>query len=206
MRWFWTIVFWLAVVLIVLFIAMPFTEEGRERIALHKAKYIIACVVWIGVAAYVHNGPLEKAKLQHQRQEQVMNRPNLLGHKINKYKAKKDSSGFYYTDKDDPKIKYFVNDKNKITAVKYDYRPNYQVGTNAVGHMKDIINDNNIKFGSEKQSANRELLPENHYNIYSPKYKKWYHTSIQRESKDHITVFTVWQGKSDSTDVDNIED
>lgn len=196
--------FWLPAIMLALLIFGLFDEETRKEYSQSKGLFIALAVVLILVGGYSHNR-LKVVKHQNQVRQAQLNRPNLLGHKINKHTAKKDPDGFYYVDKDDKNIKYFT-ENGKITAVKYDYRPNYQVGTNAVGHMKDIINDNNIKFGSEKQSANNELLQENHYNIYSPKYKKWYHTSIQRESKDHITIFTVWQGKSDSVDVDNAEE
>lgn len=194
------IIFYLSIIVILMLFAMLFVPEGRQRISQKTGRWILVIIVWMVIGGMAHED-IEKGNAEQQHQEQVQEHPNLIGHKINKHLAKKDDSGFYYVDKDDSKLRYFVTD-GKITAVKYDYRPNYQVGTDVQNKLETILHDSHIKYGNDKFSRSETLLKGDAYNIYSPKYKKWYNVSIQRQAKDHITMFTVYPDKSSNPDAD----
>ena len=54
MHLFWIITLLLAIILILLFLALPFTPAGRERIRNNKLRYSLGLVVWIVVAIYLY--------------------------------------------------------------------------------------------------------------------------------------------------------
>lgn len=126
----------------------------------------------------------------------------LLGHKIVKSRVKSQEDGLYYTDKVDPNIRYFVNDSHKVTAIKYMYEPNHKPGHSAVIELLALLNDKHLKFTNDKQSDS-DFYPSSSdktFNVYSPKYKKWYHATLQFDGKDKVSQFSVWEGKSDDAE------
>lgn len=126
----------------------------------------------------------------------------LIGHKIVKSQVKSQEDGLYYTDKVDPNIRYFVDDSHKVTAIKYMYEPNHKPGHSAVIELSALLNDKHLKFTNDKQSDN-DFYPSSSdktFNVYSPKYKKWYHATLQFDGKDKVSQFSVWEGKSDDAE------
>lgn len=126
----------------------------------------------------------------------------LIGHKIVKSRVKSQEDGLYYTDKVDPNIRYFVDDSHKVTAIKYMYEPNHKPGHSAVIELSNLLNDKHLKFTNDKQSDN-DFYPSSSdktFNVYSPKYKKWYHATLQFDGKDKVSQFSVWEGKSDDAE------
>lgn len=126
----------------------------------------------------------------------------LIGHKIVKSRVKSQEDGLYYTDKVDPNIRYFVNDSHKVTAIKYIYEPNHKPGHSAVIELSALLNDKHLKFTNDKQSDS-DFYPSSSdktFNVYSPKYKKWYHATLQFNGKDKVSQFSVWEGKSDDAE------
>ncbi|RXA58185.1 hypothetical protein [Limosilactobacillus mucosae] len=126
----------------------------------------------------------------------------LIGHKIIKSRVKSQEDGLYYTDKVDPNIRYFVDDSHKVTAIKYMYEPNHKPGHSAVIELSALLNDKHLKFTNDKQSDN-DFYPSSSdktFNVYSPKYKKWYHATLQFDGKDKVSQFSVWEGKSDDAE------
>lgn len=126
----------------------------------------------------------------------------LIGHKIVKSQVKSQEDGLYYTDKVDPNVRYFVDDSHKVTAIKYMYEPNHKPGHSAVIELSALLNDKHLKFTNDKQSDN-DFYPSSSdktFNVYSPKYKKWYHATLQFDGKDKVSQFSVWEGKSDDAE------
>lgn len=126
----------------------------------------------------------------------------LIGHKIVKSRVKSQEDGLYYTDKVDHNIRYFVNDSHKVTAIKYMYEPNHKPGHSAVIELSALLNDKHLKFTNDKQSDS-DFYPSSSdktFNVYSPKYKKWYHATLQFDGKDKVSQFSVWEGKSDDAE------
>lgn len=126
----------------------------------------------------------------------------LIGHKIVKSQVKSQEDGLYYTDKVDPNIRYFVDDSHKVTAIKYMYEPNHKPGHSAVIELSALLNDKHLKFTNDKQSDS-DFYPSSSdktFNVYSPKYKKWYHATLQFDGNDKVSQFSVWEGKSDDAE------
>ena len=199
-HWLWILCFWLAIILIVMFLALPFTVEGRERIKYNKAKYVFALLVWFGIACYIYQDQFHHTNSEPQT-EQVT---NSIGSKIDKSEAKEEADGAYYVDKDDDNLRYFINNDNKITAIKYVYGANPNNVTDVMNKLStDAFQDSDLKYTKDKTDSD-DFLPEgNSFNVYSPKSKKWYHVSMQRVSNDKdakVSSFSVWSGKDDSVD------
>lgn len=125
-----------------------------------------------------------------------------LGHKIKKSEAKKDKDGFYYTDKTDKKIRYFTDDDGTITAVKCNFMPNPMGYTAVQSKLNGILNDDHVKYGNDKLDADETDLKGDNYNVYSPKHKKWYHMSMQKDDDGKVSEFSVWPGKEGQGDVE----
>ncbi|RVU69838.1 MULTISPECIES: hypothetical protein [Lactobacillus] len=121
---------------------------------------------------------------------------NLPGQKINSDTAKKHE--FYWTDKDDKKVRYFVNDSKKITAIKVVLNPDINNTWWCQNYMQKVLHDDHLKFGNDKQSIDGDTLSNRvQYNLYSPKYKKWYWvTFAPAEGKDMVASFSMYPGKN----------
>lgn len=124
---------------------------------------------------------------------------NIPGQKINKSKAKDED--LYWTDKSDDRIRYFTDDSKKITAVKVTFAPDY-ANTSAVdAYLETVLHDKNYKVSNSKKDNDSIVLKTGTtYNIYSPKWKKWFWIRIDKNNnyeKDAVRDFAVYPGKSD---------
>ena len=82
------------------------------------------------------------------------------------------------------------------------YEPNHKPGHSAVIELSALLNDKHLKFTNDKQSDS-DFYPSSSdktFNVYSPKYKKWYHVTLQFDGKDKVSQFSVWEGKSDDAE------
>lgn len=187
LRWLLFIVILLLMVTWIFVLFVNHKDVGKD-----KAFYFaILFVLFIG--AY-YSYPMH-SKPNSSSQEQVQQRPNLLGHKINRHSVKKDKDGFYYTDKTDKKIRYFTDDDGTITAVKCNFMPNPMGYTAVQNKLNGILNDDHVKYGNDKLDADETDLKGDNYNVYSPKHKKWYHMSMQKDDDGKVSTFSVWPGK-----------
>ncbi|WP_302500061.1 hypothetical protein [Limosilactobacillus reuteri] len=118
-----------------------------------------------------------------------------LGQKLNKKQAKSENDDAYYVDKDDNKARYFTNEKDIITAIKYNYMPDPMNATSVQGKLKEMLNDDNLKYGNDKVNEDDTTLDDDNYNVYAPKQKKWYHISMQKNDDNKVSTFSIWQGK-----------
>lgn len=123
-----------------------------------------------------------------------LDRPNLPGHKINKHKVKKDKDGYYYTDRADSNIHYFT-DGGTITAIKYSFMPNPEHTPAVTSELANLLDDSHLKYGNDKVPDDKTLLKGDNYNVYSPKHKRWYHMSMQKDDDGKVSTFSVWPGK-----------
>lgn len=121
---------------------------------------------------------------------------NIPGQKINKSKATKHE--FYWTSKSDSKIRYFVDDDKKITAIKVVLKPEVNNTWWCQSYMEKILHDDNLKYGNDKQGKNDAVLSNKvKYNIYSPKYKKWYWVNFDAaDGKNMVATFSIYPGKN----------
>ena len=72
--------------------------------------------------------------------------------------------------------------------------------TSVQGKLKELLNDDNLKYGNDKVNEDDTTLDEDNYNVYSPKQKKWYHISMQKNDDDKVSTFSIWQGKDSDTE------
>lgn len=124
---------------------------------------------------------------------------NLPGQKINKSKANKHE--FYWTSKDDKKVRYFVTD-GKITAMKVVLTPDVNNTFWCKAYLANVLHDNHLQFTNDRLADSAaNLSNKGRYNIYSPKVKKWYNVSFSPADnvgkKDNmVATFSVYPGKS----------
>ena len=121
---------------------------------------------------------------------------NLPGQKINSSKATKHE--FYWTSKGDKKVRYFVDDDKKITAIKVVLNPDINNTWWCQSYMEKVLHDDNLKYGIDKQGKNDAVLSNRvKYNIYSPKYKKWYWVNFEAaDGKNMVASFSIYPGKN----------
>ena len=125
---------------------------------------------------------------------------NIVGQKLSKAYAK-NHDDMYYTDKDDKNIRYFVNDDNKITAVKYVFGADHYPFSSVESELSNsILHDDHLKYTTDKDSRDDFDPDGDSFNVYSPDRQKWYHVKMQRDDDDKISSFTVWPGQSDDAD------
>lgn len=194
------IFFYLSIVMVILLLAALFTSEGRSRFKLNKTKYIFVILVWIGIGGYAHD--IYKPSSTSSSTSEAIGGYQQLGHKIKKSEAKKDKDGFYYTDKTDKNIRYFTDNDGTITAIKYSYMPDPEHTTAVISEMDNLLDDSNLKYGNDKVDKNKTLLKGDNYNVYSPKHKKWYHMSMQKDDDGKVSEFSVWPGKEGPGDME----
>lgn len=124
-----------------------------------------------------------------------------LGHKLNKHEAKEESDGAYYTDKTDSNIRYFTGaGDDTITAIKYSFMPDPEHTTAVMSKLANLLDDSHLKYGNDKVSEDKTLLKGDDYNVYSPKHKKWFHISMQKDDDGKVSTFSVWPGKADDAE------
>lgn len=121
---------------------------------------------------------------------------NLPGQKINSSRATKHE--FYWTSKDDKKVRYFVDDNKKITAIKVVLKPKINNTWWCQSYMEKVLHDDSLKYGNDKENKDDGVLSNKEkYNIYSPKHKKWYWVNFDpADGKDMVATFSIYPGKS----------
>ena len=187
------IFFYLSIVMVILLLAALFTSEGSSRFKLNKTKYVFVILVWIGIGGYAHD--IYKPSSSSSSTSEAIGGYQQLGHKLNKHEAKEESDGAYYTDKTDKNIRYFTDNDGTITAIKYSYMPDPEHTTAVISEMDNLLDDSNLKYGNDKVDKDKTLLKGDNYNVYSPKHKKWYHMSMQKDDDGKVSTFSVWPGK-----------
>ena len=194
------IFFYLSIVMVILLSAALFTSEGRSRFKLNKTKYIFVILVWIGIGGYAHD--IYKPSSTSSSTSEAIGGYQQLGHKIKKSEAKEEKDGSYYTDKTDKNIRYFTDNDGTITAIKYSYMPDPEHTTAVISEMDNLLDDSNLKYGNDKVDKDKTLLKGDNYNVYSPKHKKWYHMSMQKDDDGKVSTFSVWPGKEGQGEVE----
>ncbi|NRN96663.1 hypothetical protein [Lactobacillus helveticus] len=136
---------------------------------------------------------------QKKKAKKIDNRPNMLGHKLNKNKAKSVDDGEYYVERGDNRVRYFVTE-GKITAIKFIMKPaNNTVMVQAA--LSNLLHDDHLKYTSDKYDEDSVILkPKYQYNVWSPKNKKWYHVAMQANGDEFkgfplVSQFSVWEDK-----------
>lgn len=189
-----SVLFYGAIIITILFLISFSDADTRKSFMSDKFTLLIVFVFLFGAIGITHHFKVKTAN-NNVRQE-AADTYEQLGHRIRKSNVKEEKDGFYYTDKADSKIRYFTNDDDKITAIKYNYMPNPMEPTAVKSELANLLNDDHLKYGNEKLSGDKTLLKGDDYNIYSPKSKKWYHMSMQKDDSCKVSTFSVWEGKS----------
>lgn len=188
------LLFFFSILMIIMMIGMLFMPEGRARIKANKTKYVFVILIWCGIGGYAQSLYKPSSSSTSNNQEAIGGYEQ-LGHKINKHNVKKDKDGYYYTDKVDNNIRYFTDDYGTITAIKYSYMPDPEHTTAVISEMDNLLDDSNLKYGNDKVDKDKTLLKGDNYNVYSPKHKKWYHMSMQKDDDGKVSTFSIWPGK-----------
>lgn len=180
-------------------------EDIKDGIKpLHKrfTTWLMSVVIVIGGLVVLSAGMSSEGDDDAPQTEQVKkvnHSKNLPGQKINKSKATKHE--FYWTSKDDKKVRYFVTD-GKITAMKVVLTPDVNNTFWCKAYLANVLHDNHLQFTNDKLADSAaNLSNKGRYNIYSPKAKKWYNVSFNAADnvgkKDNmVATFSVYPGKS----------
>ena len=171
-------------------------HSGRRAAAtaIFTAVIFFLGIIIVGAVAPLKDSPddSDSVTVSHKK---TNNSKNMPGEKINSSLAKEHE--FYWTSKDDPKVRYFVDDNKKITAIKYVLRPDLNNTTHCQSVLANILHDNNLKYTTDKTDESDIVLNnDKEYNIYSPKNKKWYRVSFDPVEKDLVATFSLYPGKS----------
>ncbi|MGY0323520.1 hypothetical protein [Limosilactobacillus fermentum] len=110
-----------------------------------------------------------------------------------------DNHDFYYTKGDDDNIRYFINNDDKLTAIKQIFSPDPMTTEYVKMQLTEILNDNNIKYTLDKLKANSYIPGGDSFNVYSPKYKRWFHVQMQRTGSK-ISQYSIFAGKDTDAD------
>lgn len=110
-----------------------------------------------------------------------------------------DDHDFYYTKGDDDNIRYFINSDDKITAIKQIFSPDPMTTEYVKMQLTEILDDNNIKYTLDKLKANSYIPGGDSFNVYSPKYKRWFHVQMQRTGSK-ISQYSIFAGKDTDAD------
>lgn len=106
---------------------------------------------------------------------------------------------FYYTKGDDDNIRYFINNDDKLTAIKQIFSPDPMTTEYVKMQLTEILDDNNIKYTLDKLKANSYIPGGDSFNVYSPKYKRWFHVQMQRTGSK-ISQYSIFAGKDTDAD------
>lgn len=110
-----------------------------------------------------------------------------------------DDHDFYYTKGDDDNIRYFINNDDKLTAIKQIFSPDPMTTEYVKMQLTEILDDNNIKYTLDKLKANSYIPGGDSFNVYSPKYKRWFHVQMQRTGSK-ISQYSIFSGKDTDAD------
>lgn len=110
-----------------------------------------------------------------------------------------DDHDFYYTKDNDDNIRYFINSDDKLTAIKQIFSPDPMTTEYVKMQLTEILDDNNIKYTLDKLKANSYIPGGDSFNVYSPKYKRWFHVQMQRTGSK-ISQYSIFAGKDTDAD------
>ena len=110
-----------------------------------------------------------------------------------------DDHDSYYTKDDDDNIRYFINSDDKLTAIKQIFSPDPMTTEYVKMQLTEILDDNNIKYTLDKLKANSYIPGGDSFNVYSPKYKRWFHVQMQRTGSK-ISQYSIFAGKDTDAD------
>ncbi|WP_249905351.1 hypothetical protein [Lactobacillus amylovorus] len=174
-------------------------KEGTKPLHKRFTTWLMAVILTVGgfillCAGIGNENDDGDSTAQTEQVKKVNHSKNLPGQKINKSKATKHE--FYWTSKDDKKVRYFVSD-GKITAIKVVLTPDQNNTVWCQDYLANVLHDNNLKYTSDKQDENNVLLSNKEsYDIYSPKAKKWYWVRFDAgEGKNMVASFAIYPGK-----------
>lgn len=179
-------------------------KEGTKPLHKRFTTWLMAVVLTVGgfilLCAGIGNGnddddDYDDSTAQTEQVKKVNHSKNLPGQKINKSKANKHE--FYWTSKDDKKVRYFVTD-GKITAMKVVLTPDVNNTFWCKAYLANVLHDNHLQFTNDKLADSAaNLSNKGRYNIYSPKAKKWYWVRFDAgEGKDMVADFAIYPGKN----------
>ena len=110
-----------------------------------------------------------------------------------------DDHDSYYTKDDDDNIRYFINSDDKLTAIKQIFSPDPMTTEYVKMQLTEILDDNNIKYTLDKLKANSYIPGGDSFNVYSPKYKRWFHVQMQRTGSK-ISQYSIFADKDTDAD------
>ena len=182
------------------YIAHSFEKNWSEKALEYLGGFALILLIIGGLGIW--NGVSDLMSPSSQTASSASDTYQQLGHKIKTSEAKEEKDGSYYTDKTNKKIRYFTDNDGTITAIKYSYMPDPEHTTAVISEMDNLLDDSNLKYGNDKVDKNKTLLKGDNYNVYSPKHKKWYHMSMQKDDDGKVSEFSVWPGKEGQGDVE----
>lgn len=182
------------------YIAHSFEKNWSEKALEYLGGFALILLIIGGLGIW--NGVSDLMSPSSQTASSASDTYQQLGHKIKTSEAKEEKDGSYYTDKTDKNIRYFTDNDGTITAIKYSYMPDPEHTTAVISEMDNLLDDSNLKYGNDKVDKNKTLLKGDNYNVYSPKHKKWYHMSMQKDNDGKVSEFSVWPGKEGQGDVE----
>lgn len=179
-------------------------KEGTKPLHKRFTTWLMAVILTVGGFIFLCAGIGNEnddgdSTAQTEQVKKVNHSKNLPGQKINKSKATKHE--FYWTSKDDKKVRYFVSD-GKITAMKVVLTPDVNNTFWCKAYLANVLHNNHLQFTNDKLADTAASLSnKGRYNIYSPKVKKWYNVSFNAADnvgkKDNmVATFSVYPGKS----------
>lgn len=182
------------------YIAHSFEKSWSEKALEYLGGFALILLIIGGLGIW--NGVSDLMSPSSQTASSASDTYQQLGHKIKTSEAKEEKDGSYYTDKTDKNIRYFTDNDGTITAIKYSYMPDPEHTTAVISEMDNLLDDSNLKYGNDKVDKDKTLLKGDNYNVYSPKHKKWYHMSMQKDDDGKVSEFSVWPGKEGQGDVE----
>ena len=195
---FFILLFWIIWSIYTVIVA-PKHNQSRKRIGLKNLGIFVIIFILETIFAGLSDNKKETSNPTHQvTTNHNSKNTNIPGYKLTKSQV--DKHDFYYTSKEYSNIRYFINDSNKITAIKIVFQPDAQSTASAQSFVEKALHDKNLKYTNDKENSdNTYLANDESYNVYSPKYKKWFWIRMDqyRDTDDKVVSVAIYPGKSD---------
>lgn len=188
------------IVFLILYLIALFKKNKANR-KKFRNYWLIAFVLMFVCAGLMDHFSESDTSSNRSSQVKKNTSKNLPGQKINKALATKKE--FYWVSKDDKKVRLFVDSNNKkITAIKVVLRPDINNTTWVQASLANVLHDNNLRYGNDKSKEENTLLSNREeYNVYSPKFKKWYWINMEpADGKNMVATYSIYPGKSDEAE------
>lgn len=201
------IIKWVVVLLWLLWVAVWAwdlfkTRKGKSLIGFMIA-VILGAIIAFSIAGWSdklvdahHEATAKTAKTTSDSSDDVAD-AEIPGNKVDT--SDFDNHDFYYTKGDDDNIRYFINNDDKLTAIKQIFSPDPMTTEYVKMQLTEILDDNNIKYTLDKLKANSYIPGGDSFNVYSPKYKRWFHVQMQRTGSK-ISQYSIFAGKDTDAD------